>query len=103
MKVIITGSSGFIGTNIIKACISNPSVTQIFALTRKPLPASISSHSKVKTIIVEDFMKLDDVLEQCAGASACIWYVLDTVNFKPFFIDVTICLRLMLIMEGLWA
>lgn len=74
MKVIVTGSSGFIGTHIIKACISNPSITQIFAWTRKPLAPSISSEDKVKEIIVHDFMKLDAVLEQCAGASACIWY-----------------------------
>jgi len=74
MKVIITGSSGFIGTHIIKQCISDPSITQIFAWTRKPLGASISSEEKVKEIIVHDFMKLDDVIEQCAGASACIWY-----------------------------
>jgi len=76
MKVIVTGSSGFIGTRVIKACISNPSITQVFAWTRKPLAPSISSDEKVREIIVHDFMKLDDVLEECAGASACIWYAL---------------------------
>ena len=73
MKVILTGSTGSVGSAVLQRCIDHPSVTEIVALTRRPLDIT---NAKLKNIIHKDFSKYDkDVLEQLEGAQACIWYV----------------------------
>jgi uncharacterized protein YbjT (DUF2867 family) len=77
MKILLTGSTGFIGSEVLSQCLAHPAITSIIALSRRPLPESITKEkdtSKLKTVIVEDFTKWeDDVLRDCEGAEACIW------------------------------
>ena len=76
MKVIITGCTGFIGSEVLNQCLQNPSVTSIIALSRRELPASITSNSKLKVVIIKDFLHYSEELQQDAkDAEACIWYV----------------------------
>jgi len=71
MKVILTGSTGFIGAEVLRQCISNPSINQIIALSRHPLSAS---HPKLTQITHSDFTDYPpSLLAQLAGADACIW------------------------------
>ena len=73
MKVIITGSTGSVGSAVLERCIEHPSITSVVALTRRPLELK---DPKLNNIIHKDFLKYDnDVLEQLKGAEACIWYV----------------------------
>lgn len=77
MKIILTGSSGFIGASVLTHCLSNPSVTSIVALSRKPLAVT---HPKLTTIIHDDFTSYPaSLLSQLEGAEACI-YTLGTVK-----------------------
>jgi uncharacterized protein YbjT (DUF2867 family) len=39
MKLIVTGATGFIGTEVIRQVLSNPTITSIIALARKPILA----------------------------------------------------------------
>jgi nucleoside-diphosphate-sugar epimerase len=74
MKIILTGSTGFIGSEVLTQCLANPSITSIIALSRRKLPDSISSDPKLKTVTLDDFTTYtDEVLQRCLGAEACVW------------------------------
>lgn len=76
MKLIVTGTTGFIGQEILTQALSNPSITSIIALSRKPLSSTFASHPKLKTVIMKDFsLYPPSVLKELEGADACIWYV----------------------------
>jgi len=73
MKIILLGSTGFIGSEVLSQCLSHPSITSILALSRRPLPIT---HEKLTTVILSDFTSYPpSVLEQMKGAEACIWYL----------------------------
>ncbi|KAJ5736953.1 uncharacterized protein N7483_002078 [Penicillium malachiteum] len=70
MKVILTGSTGFIGNEVLQQCLQHPSITSIVALSRRDLP----QHDKLKVAIMNDFLSYPDaVREEIKGADACIW------------------------------
>jgi hypothetical protein len=74
MKLILTGSTGFIGHEVLSQALSHPSITSVIALTRQPLPSS-TSNPKLQILLVEDFSNYTpSLLRQLAGAGACIWY-----------------------------
>lgn len=76
MKVILTGVTGFIGSEVFTQCCANPAITSIIALTRRPLSANITKDPQVEIIIMKDFITYSkEVIEQLEGADACIWYV----------------------------
>lgn len=71
MKLILTGASGFIGSEVLHQTLQDPAIDSVIALTRRPLKVD---HPKLKVLIVEDFTDIPkDVLAVCAEASACIW------------------------------
>lgn len=73
MKIILTGCTGFIGSEVLSQCIRNPSISSIIALSRRSLPET-ANDPKLKTIIMKDFNSYpDSVLEDLSGADACIW------------------------------
>lgn len=80
VKLIIGGASGFVGTEIIRQSLSNPSITAVYALARKPVavPEGTTAGAdtgKLKSLVVEDFEKYpEEVKEQLADADATIWY-----------------------------
>jgi hypothetical protein len=73
MKVIITGATGQVGAQALNACIQDKAVTHIYTLTRRALPASITS-PKLTSIIHTDFTSYPEtLLTQLSGSEACIW------------------------------
>ncbi|KAF2259392.1 hypothetical protein CC78DRAFT_537158 [Lojkania enalia] len=76
MKIIVTGATGFIGGEILQEAAADPNITEVFTLTRKPLPDALASLSKVTGIIHKDFSNYpQNVLAQLEGAEACIWTI----------------------------
>ncbi|KIW24019.1 uncharacterized protein PV07_09758 [Cladophialophora immunda] len=79
MKLIISGATGFVATELIRQCLNNPSITTVVALARRPItvPDNLgpgADTAKLKSVVLEDFAKYpDDVKEQLEGADACIW------------------------------
>ena len=75
MKIILTGPTGHIGSNVLKAALAHPAITSIVAFSRRQLPISFADpQNKLKVIIQSDFTSYsDETLEACAGAEACIW------------------------------
>lgn len=71
MKVILTGSTGLIGSGVLERCLSHPSITSIVAFTRRPLD---SKDPKLKNIIKKDYLNYEQSeIDQMKGAEACIW------------------------------
>ncbi|KAJ6619849.1 hypothetical protein B0H10DRAFT_1792741 [Mycena sp. CBHHK59/15] len=76
MKIILTGSTGFIGTEVLRQCRQNPAITSVITLTRCSLPAKVTADPKVNNVVMESFPAYpDEVVQQMAGAEACIWYL----------------------------
>lgn len=74
MKIILAGSTGGIGSEMLEQCLQHPSVTSIVALSRRALSDSVTNSPKLKVIIMEDFTSYSDsVLRQLDGAQACVW------------------------------
>lgn len=74
MKIILAGSTGFIGHEILEQCLQNSSITSIVVLSRRDLPSSVAKNPDLKVKIVEDFLSYpDSLLQDIKGAEACIW------------------------------
>jgi hypothetical protein len=74
MKVILTGVTGFIGSEVLTQCLCDPTITSVVALSRRPLLADITKDPKVSVVIMEDFtVYSEEVISKMEGADACIW------------------------------
>lgn len=81
MKLIVAGSTGFVGTEVIRQALSNPAVTSIAALARRKteIPNNVAPNadaSKLTSVICDDFENYSESVEkELSGADACIWSV----------------------------
>ncbi|OBT92244.1 hypothetical protein VE01_09975 [Pseudogymnoascus verrucosus] len=86
MKLIVAGSTGFVGTEIVRQALSHPAITSVVGLARRPTPTPHNADpgmdtTKLKSVVCEDFMNYtDDVKQELAGADACIWLVSVTIT-----------------------
>jgi len=96
MKLIVTGSTGFAGKEIIRQAIHNPSITSIVALARREteIPQDAGDNAlKLKSVVCGDFSNYsEDVKKELAGADACIWYII-TTSLLPAIIWLINCLK----------
>jgi hypothetical protein len=78
MKVIIAGVTGFVGGALVQQCIRDSRITSIIALSRRDLPSELTANcTKLKVLIQKNFLEYpDDVIDELAGAEACLWLVL---------------------------
>jgi hypothetical protein len=77
MKFILTGTSGFIGGEILAQCLTLPSLTTLIILSRRLLPEIAARDAKISIIVLENFLVYpEEVVKQLAGAKACLWYTL---------------------------
>ena len=87
MKVILTGSTGLIGSGVLKRCISHPEITSVVALTRRPIE---SKDPKINNIIKSDYLQYtQSEIDQLKGAEACIWVLGSPTSGKEVHIDYT--------------
>ena len=52
MKIIITGTTGYVGEGVMLACIDNPEIEKVLSVSRRPTG---HSHPKLEEYIVPDF------------------------------------------------
>ncbi|REA58197.1 epimerase [Dyadobacter luteus] len=70
MKVIITGTTGMIGEGVLLECLSNPKISEVLGVSRKP---SGIIHPKLSEYIVPDFLSLPENDPKLAGYDACFF------------------------------
>ena len=79
MKLIVTGATGFVGTEVIRQSLHNPKITSVIALARRPVstPSNLDQDadlSKLHSVTLKDYdVYSDEVKKHFAGADACIW------------------------------
>lgn len=84
-NVLITGTTGMIGSLVLQHCLESPEISKVTSLLRRK---SGIAHEKLNEIIIEDFMNLDEgapYFEEmkrafCIGSmiifrSICLWRV----------------------------
>ncbi|KAK3305261.1 uncharacterized protein B0T15DRAFT_531771 [Chaetomium strumarium] len=92
MKLVVAGSTGFVATEVIRQALSNPSITSVVALGRRPAPEPQSTGSradltKLRSVTVDDLGEEypDHVKKELSGADACIWTIAITPSKSKLF------------------
>jgi dTDP-4-dehydrorhamnose reductase len=70
MKIIITGATGMVGSEVLRQALADGAITTVFAIVRRPLAIQ---HPKLTVIIHKNFLDyspLDNIFKE---ADACIW------------------------------
>lgn len=67
MKVIITGTTGYVGEGVLRCCLEHPKIEKVLSVSRK---STGITHPKFEELIVDDFMKLHSGDERLAGYDA---------------------------------
>ena len=79
MKLIVTGATGLVATEVLRQSLRHKNITQVVAVARKPvvLPGiSDVEAAKLKSVVVEDYEKYPDhARREFADTDACIWFV----------------------------
>lgn len=82
MKLIVTGATGYVGTEVIRLALRNKAVSSVVALARRPVqvPEHVgpdADKSKLQSVILDDWTAPypESVKEKLKGADACIWFV----------------------------
>ena len=91
MKLIVAGATGFVGTEIVRQSVSDPRITSLIALSRKPMspPDTLgekADRSKFRNVLMDDYETYsDDVKAEFEGAEGCIWYASNEVKHMSTF------------------
>ena len=73
MKVVLSGSTGYIGGEVLTQCLNHPSITSVLILTRRD-PGNLAENPKAKVVIVKDFTSYDEhTNNELSTADAAIW------------------------------
>ncbi|KAK7957010.1 uncharacterized protein PG986_006232 [Apiospora aurea] len=79
MKLVIGGSSGFVGTELLRQALESPAVTSIIGISRRETKVpegSSDSSAKLKSVICDDLNNYPDTLKkELEDADACIWTI----------------------------
>lgn len=79
MKLVIAGSTGFVGTGLVREALLNPRITSVVALARRetPIPKGMDeaeAKKKLIPVVCEDFGAYSEATKKAfEGAGACIW------------------------------
>ncbi|OTA56651.1 hypothetical protein K449DRAFT_416342 [Hypoxylon sp. EC38] len=98
MKLVIGGSTGVLGAELIRQALSHPWITTIVAISRHetPIPPeSIGNDTKLELFICNNFESYpDNVKKEFGTADACIWTIAVTptkMKSIPWSETVKIC------------
>jgi len=71
MKIVLTGATGFVGSEVLNQLVRSPVVSEVTCLTRRPLTVA---SPKLVEILHGDFSAYDESLSRyLAQHSGCIW------------------------------
>lgn len=70
MKILVTGATGTVGGDLIRAAIKDEQIETIVALSRKPLEFS---HTKLKLVLHQNFMNYASVETEFQHINFVVW------------------------------
>lgn len=70
MKLLITGATGMVGSEVVRQAISDTGITEIIPLVRNKLSIE---HPKIKPVIHKDFMDYYPLRSLLETIDTCIW------------------------------
>jgi uncharacterized protein YbjT (DUF2867 family) len=70
MKIIVTGATGTVGSEVIRQAIVDKDIHEVVALTRRAIDIN---HAKLNTIIHKNFQDYSGLEPLLKNADACIW------------------------------
>ncbi len=70
MKIIITGATGMVGSEVIRQAIADNDISEVTALVRRPLKIQ---HPKLNTVIHQNFLDYSNLAEVFKNKDACLW------------------------------
>ena len=70
MKIIITGSTGTVGSELVRQAVADNDIEQVILLARN---ASTTKHPKVREIIHKNFLNYNGLENIFKEADACLW------------------------------
>lgn len=76
MKLVIGGSTGLVGTELVRQALENPAITSIIGLSRRETPAgsSATNGAKLKSVVCDNFEEYpDSVKKELEDVDAFIW------------------------------
>lgn len=76
MKLVIGGSSGFVGAELVHQALSNPAITSVIGLSRRetPVPSSDANAAKFKSVVCDDFENYSDSVKKALeDVDAFVW------------------------------
>lgn len=68
--VVVFGATGTAGTGAVEACLAEPDVSEVRAITRRPLG---QSHPRLREVRCSDFADLGGVAAALADVDACLF------------------------------
>jgi uncharacterized protein YbjT (DUF2867 family) len=68
--VVVFGPTGTAGTGAVRACLEEPSVSEVRAITRRPLGVT---DPKLHEVGCADFAHLDPIADQLHGVDCCLF------------------------------
>lgn len=68
--VVVFGSTGTAGLGAIQACLADPGVSEVRAVTRRPLGLT---HPKLREVVCTDFADLGGISARLQGADCCLF------------------------------
>lgn len=67
MKVIITGTTGYVGEGVLLCCLEHPEIEKVLSVSRRPVPLQ---HPKLEQLLTDDFMNLQSGDARLSGYDA---------------------------------
>src|SRR5690349_19807852 len=70
MKIILTGATGMVGSEVLRQAIADPGISEVTAITRS---SPGISHPKLSVIIHKDFLNYTGLEDVFRSHDACLW------------------------------
>jgi uncharacterized protein YbjT (DUF2867 family) len=70
MKVLVTGATGMVGSEVMRQALADPDISEVVALVRKP-PAF--EHSRLSVMLHQNFLDYSGLEDIFRNADACLW------------------------------
>ena len=70
LVVLIFGPTGTAGSGVLKACLNDPAVSEVRAVTRRPIA---QSHPKLAEVMCSDFADFSEIASSFRGVDLCLF------------------------------